>query len=306
MGVASRRRDPAVPGGGDRQRGSGKRRTGLDWGAQSSSTGAAYGAFIPHSRVSVLALLRTRRWVAFTTLVLLSVVVFGLLSHWQWQRAEQRDRERVELLTRTAQTAVPLASALANTPKEWQRLDLTGTYAQEQFAVRRRPLEGRNGFWVLSRLNTELGPVWVNRGWVPAEADALAMPSLPTPPSGVVRVSGYYRSPESRDIEQWQGLPMGMVPAVVPDALSQLSTDAAQSTGAVLTGYLQLTSSEPLQEGLVELPLPSIDSSRNISYAVQWVLFAFVAVGGWGYMLRRESLSTGARDEGAQLPERIH
>ena len=49
-----------------------------------------------------------------------------------------------------------------------------GSYeSSSQVAVRRRPLNAQNGFWVMTLLRTEDGPVWVNRGWIPAGADAV-------------------------------------------------------------------------------------------------------------------------------------
>ena len=42
-------------------------------------------------------LLRTRRWIGFTAVVVLAIVAFGLLSAWQWSRAEERRAERSAL-----------------------------------------------------------------------------------------------------------------------------------------------------------------------------------------------------------------
>jgi cytochrome oxidase assembly protein ShyY1 len=233
----------------------------------------------------VISLLGTRRWLAFSALVIGVVIAFGVLSQWQWHRAQEREFQRRDLL---AHTDGPTQSvdAMVNLPVEdlqtlqWQPLDITGIYESSQLAVRRRPLDGRNGFWVLSRMTTDSGGVWINRGWVPAAGDAMAVPKLPVPPAGEVTIRGYYRSPEVTDSRQWQGMPPGMIPAIAPTLLGAPSA---------LPGYVQLASSDPPQQGLVVLPLPEIDPSRNISYAVQWILFALVAVGGWFFMLRRES-----------------
>ena len=60
-------------------------------------------------------------------------------------------------------------------------------------------------------------------------------------------------------------------------------------------GYVQLSASSPEQQGLIALPLPSVDESRNTSHAVQWLIFAFVAVGGWFFFLRREAAEDAQR-----------
>ena len=52
--------------------------------------------------------------------------------------------------------------------------------------------------------------------------------------------------------------------------------------------YLQQTASEPT-DPVVLVPLPEPDDLQNISYAVQWLLFAAVAIGGWYFFLRREA-----------------
>lgn len=232
----------------------------------------------------MITLLRTRRWIGFTLLVVGGVIAFGLLSQWQWHRAEERDSQSRVLRAQTSSEPITLVDARVSALQEWQPIEVTGSYDTTQFAVRRRPLEGRNGFWLLSRLTTDSGAVWVNRGWLPADGDALALPELPAPPPGEVTVRGYYRNPELTDSTQWQGVPAGMVPAIAPRLMTASS---------VLPGYLQLSASDPPQDDVIELPLPEIDSSRNISYAVQWILFALVAVSGWFYMLRRESRAEG-------------
>lgn len=231
----------------------------------------------------------------FTLLVVGVIIAFGLLSQWQWHRAEERDIQRRDLIAHTSAPAVDVMSVIrgdnqvipvGDTPDwEWQPVELTGTYDTAQFVVRRRPLDGRNGFWVLSRLVTDVGGVWVNRGWIPADGDALALPEIPAPPPSEVTIRGYLRSAEPVTAEQWQGVPTGMVPAIAPSLMAASS---------ILPGYVQLAASDPRQADLVILPLPEIDTSRNISYAVQWILFALVAGGGWLYMLRREARTARA------------
>jgi cytochrome oxidase assembly protein ShyY1 len=52
--------------------------------------------------------------------------------------------------------------------------------------------------------------------------------------------------------------------------------------------YLQQVDSQPA-DPLTVVPLPEPDDLQNISYAVQWLLFAAVAIGGWYLFLRREA-----------------
>jgi cytochrome oxidase assembly protein ShyY1 len=56
--------------------------------------------------------------------------------------------------------------------------------------------------------------------------------------------------------------------------------------------YIELVSLTPAaQSVLILLSPPEIDDSRNISYAVQWLLFAGVGIVGWFFFLRREARS---------------
>lgn len=207
----------------------------------------------------MLALLKTRRWISFTILVIVVIIAFGLLSRWQWARAEERRVQRTEIAN--AQTPVPFDPA---TNAEWQPVTLTGSYEDQQTLVRRRPLNGRNGFWVVSSMNG----VPIVRGWIPATGAPTDVVTPPAPPAGTVTVVGRFRDAEEASDDG--GLPEGQV--------MNLSTP-----------YVQLTSSDPDQAGLQPLPLPEVDEGRNISYAVQWILFALVATIGWFFFLRREA-----------------
>ena len=247
----------------------------------------------------ILPLLRTRRWLGFTAVVVFAIVAFGLLSWWQWSRADQHRHERLALEASLAADPVPLATAL-RTPvgdDEYRAVTVTGEYDADATAlVRRRPLDAQNGFWVMTALRQPDGSVvWVNRGWVAVGGDALASPTVPPPPSGTVSVTGYLRGDEDASADDNDGLPAGQVAAAaavllpaVPDAVP---------------GFVQLATSEPAQTGLVPWPLPDIDESRNVSYAVQWLLFAAVAMSGWYYFLRREARDDAERASAAQQPE---
>jgi cytochrome oxidase assembly protein ShyY1 len=154
--------------------------------------------------------------------------------------------------------------------------------------VRKRPLDATNGFWVMTALRADdASVVWINRGWEPVSGDALATPDTPPPPTGTITVAGFLRPFEEASAGINQGLPAGQIAAP--------ATAALPDTGATFPGYVQLDSASPPQDGLVSLPLPTVDESRNVSYAVQWLLFAGVAIGGWFYFLRREAKEDAER-----------
>jgi cytochrome oxidase assembly protein ShyY1 len=242
-------------------------------------------------------LLRTRRWLGFTAVVVGAIVAVGLLSAWQWSRADDRRHERLALQAALAAEPAPVASIdLSAGPAAldvWRAVTARGVYLGDtQAVVRKRPLDARNGFWLMTPLQTDGGPVvWVNRGWLPAGVDALSTPPLPAPPPGEVVVTGYLRAFDEASPADNEGLPTGQVAAPAPELLPPAS-DA-------LPAYIQLSGSDPEQEGLVALPLPEVDENRNISYAIQWLLFAAVAIGGWFFFLRREAKEDAAATQPA-------
>jgi len=229
--------------------------------------------------VGVWALLRTRRWIAFTLLVVIAIAAFGLLSRWQWQRAEEERTARVAWATQTAAERAGLAPSIAD-PQEWTPVRVAGEYdATSTLLVRQRPLDGRNGFWVVTALDTEDGRVWVVRGWIPVTGSATGVVAAPEAPGGPVIVDARVRLAESGDTPEPTDLPAGQVSSLVP----------ARMGAGVTSLYLEATASEPADPAVTRLPAPVIDETQNISYALQWLVFAAIALTGWWYFLRREA-----------------
>jgi cytochrome oxidase assembly protein ShyY1 len=63
-------------------------------------------------------LLRTPRWIGFSVVVVVVIVAFGLLSAWQWGRAEERRAEGIALLAAVDQAPVDLMDDLRDAG-EW-------------------------------------------------------------------------------------------------------------------------------------------------------------------------------------------
>ena len=57
-------------------------------------------------------LLRTRRWLSFTLAGLVAIAAFGVLSHWQWLRAQEEEAKSAAVAAGAAADPVPLASVL--------------------------------------------------------------------------------------------------------------------------------------------------------------------------------------------------
>jgi len=234
----------------------------------------------------VWSLLRTGRWIGFTVVVIVSIVAFGILSAWQWSRAEERRVERIELTDRLTATSVPLEAAGS---AEYTRVFTKGSFVERSDRlVRSRPQGGGNGFWVVSALEPSSDPstyVWVVRGWMPSQNAATSVIDVPPAPSGVRAVEGYLRTFESTGPTPGD-LPAGQITAMSTTQLPRLD-------GQAYDVWIQSAEGEGELEVLV---LPEIDEGRNISYAVQWLLFAAVAIGGWFIFLRREAREDARKD----------
>jgi cytochrome oxidase assembly protein ShyY1 len=243
--------------------------------------------------MSSYGFLRQPRWLALGFLVLLVVPSFFALSRWQLSRLDDRRHLNELVLTHGSQPPAPVTDVMtAGAPldsvgeaQKWLPVTATGRYdASREVLVRKRPLEGSNGFWVTTPLVTPDGSVLVvNRGWIAASGGATAVQAAPPPPSGEVTIVGRVQPSESSPAQPGD-LPAGQV----------TDLDVALVTGGtpgekVFPGYVELTSSVPAQEGgLRALPLPDLSDGPHLSYAVQWIFFAIVAVTGFVLLIRRE------------------
>jgi cytochrome oxidase assembly protein ShyY1 len=246
----------------------------------------------------MLGILRQRRWLGFTAFVVGMLVLCVVLARWQWNRYQVRLAENDRLDAALSAPAVPVDELLDAAPAgtdaptlppelEWRTITATGTFdAAAEAAVRRRPLDGRNGFWIVTPLVTESGVLLVNRGWTPAGSDATTAPDVPAPPSGQVTVTGRLRPAEAT--EPTDVPPPGQAWAADPEVLV-----AAPDT-LRYNAYAELTSSTPAADTeLTDLPVPGHRGLNNLVYSVQWVIFGLVGIVGWWRLIQVE----GRRDE---------
>ena len=240
-------------------------------------------------------LLRTRRWQGFTALVVVAVVGFAVLSNWQWERAEEERQALNLLVAETQRPPVPLEQALADPASLtsgadlYRPVDTIGSYVPDTtLLVRQRPLDGRNGFWVVTLFQPDQGPpIWANRGWIMATGASTAIVEPPSLPLGEVSITGRLR-PSELQREVVNDLPEGQIRRIDTSALSS-QVLAATGNSEVLPVYLEVVLSDVGEPDLLRMPLPEIDETQNVSYAIQWLIFASIALIGWVYFLRREA-----------------
>ena len=222
------------------------------------------------------------RWIALTVVLLGLIYLFIRLSDWQFDRYDQR-------IIRNEQATSALSSAPKNIVsssqlsemKQWERVEINGTYLNEQSKLVRKQYLGNSlGFWIITPFKIQNGDnILVNRGWIPIGSSASTNQSIPTAPTGKINIEGYLQ-PFKLSTTQPKDLP-----------LNQVNTIDYKYFDFNITNdfYLQLAKSSPMDNQVAIIPLPELSNGPHLSYAIQWILFALLLPIGWYVLLKNES-----------------
>lgn len=230
---------------------------------------------------------------AFHALVLVVVPSFIWLGFWQLDRWEERSASANLQQDNVAAEPVPvedLTSVGTDVAHDdrWRTVEATGTWdSDNEVLLRNRDGSQGVGFHVLTPLVTEEGPsLLVNRGWIQRGENAHDTPEPPAVPDGEVTVRGRLHYSENEDntgLSNRDDLPEGQIMIVDVDELADVLPHD------VYGGYVELTDQAPVPENPPErVPLHEEDTGMSASYAVQWWVFAVVAVVGWIVLMSRE------------------
>jgi surfeit locus 1 family protein len=215
-------------------------------------------------------------------------VVFIRLGFWQISRLHEREASNHEVEANLAEPAAPLDEILPlGGDLEYRHVTVRGEYApQFEVLLRNRSYEGEPGYHVLTPLEETAGrTVLVDRGWVPLGVDG--PPVTPSPPEGLVEVSGVIRSSKTAGSGLGPKDPAtGRLTAVFWPDIGRLS---GQMPGSLEPVYVELRSQIPAGGG--EQPIPATDpvltNGPHLSYAVQWFAFAMIAIVGYFLLTRK-------------------
>ncbi|MFB7250852.1 SURF1 family protein [Microbacterium sp. NPDC056234] len=229
------------------------------------------------------------RWSIYVVVAIGFAVACAFLSQWQFDRSESRTAE-LELIERNYDAdPVPLDDLIGtdealDAQDEWRPVALDGEYlADQQVLVRNRPHGGTSAFEVLVPFRDSDGRILiVDRGWVPP-GEGEAPDAVPAPPSGEVEIVVRLRPTEPLPASG-RGAPEGQVPTIhVPTIGDRLAED-----GTITTAYGQLVSESPASDPLGGFDRPTADPGMNLSYAIQWILFAIMGFIFIAYIIRTE------------------
>ena len=229
-------------------------------------------------------------WLAAAAMVLAVAAVCVALGLWQLRRLDDRlDRnDQLEGRRSAPVTTVEDLAAGAVDEVRYRRAAASGEYvAGDEVLLLSQSYRGSSGHHVLTPLVLDGGgAVLVDRGWVPLDVTGPPVAGA-EPPPGRVTVTGYVES--SRPGRIRPGV-LAEVERVDLDVLEErLGRD-------LLPFYLRLESQQPAQQGY-PLPAspPDLSPGPHLSYAIQWFLFAGVAVAGFMVLAVRRHLGRDLR-----------
>ncbi|MCU1405598.1 MAG: conserved rane protein [Glaciihabitans sp.] len=239
-----------------------------------------------------------RRWFGYLAFAVAFAVACVLLSQWQFSRRDEALAEIAKVEQNYDSVARPLEDVLATTDafeesQEWTPVTMSGTYlVDEQILVRNRPYGGRPGFEVLTPLELENGTVFVvDRGWIPTGSAQDSPDFVPAAPTGQVTVEARLKPGETN--LRGRTAPAGQIPTI------NLPTIAELVGGDIYTGaYGQMVTESPAAADArpAAAVKPEEDEGPHLSYAFQWIIFAFFGFFGLGYALRTEYRLINADD----------
>lgn len=240
--------------------------------------------------MSRLSVLTRPRQLLLTFLAAGIVATCVSLGQWQLRRLDEAQAERTTVLVRSAlpPSAIEdlVASGASAEELAFRPATARGRFLTEgEIAITNRTRDERVGSDLVTPLELEDGRiVFVRRGWVPIES-AEPPVAQAAPPAGEVTVRGVVVGSEPRR-PFTPPLPDGRLTQA---ARLDIARFAEQFTAPVLEVAIVATSVTPDAGRALPVPItldpPGLGPHR--SYAVQWFLFAAIALVTYGLLLRR-------------------
>jgi cytochrome oxidase assembly protein ShyY1 len=222
---------------------------------------------------------RITRWLSWISLATVFAIACWFLSQWQFARAAEVQKANEIVLQNYNSKPVVLKELLTpnstwNPKLEYRQVIATGHYLKKHvFLIRNRPFEGNPGFLQLVAFQTDSqNIIWVERGWLPTG-------NLQDAPDYVPEINDTHRQLTLRlrptEPKLDRGAPLGQLPSI--DLITANSTITtlpkySQAYGRLVTEFPKLSAG-------ATMPMPELNEGNHLSYAMQWILFALMALG---------------------------
>ena len=238
-------------------------------------------------------------------IVLSVVALLVTLGQWQIERLDQVRAINSLLERRAAAAPVELDALIEDGAidvdvAEFRRVSVTGTFRPaEEVLQRNRIQRGLQGLDVLTPFDLGDGmTLLVRRGWVPLTMSIPPVHDAP-PPSGRVTLTGVLERSVDQPSFGARDADDGILSRVFHPDTQRLDR---QMTGKLLPVVLRMDA----LPGATAVTLPAapetaaLDEGSHLSYAVQWHLFAVLALGAyafwWRVRLQRMRSASSAAD----------
>lgn len=258
-------------------------------------------------------MLLSRKYIVGHILVVMIVVACFALSSWQFDRLNERKKLNERISASMKREPVELSSLIKSTNDllsikeyEYRPVGISGTYRHEgEVLITGRSRQGEPGYNVATPFIVSGSPeeklVYVNRGWIPQKLgdDVLEGKSseLITPNKGYDherRIEGLIRVNEVKRVLGSDKQVKKSEP-ISARLSSDLFVDISGSDKKdIYPMYIYLQDdtfdkndmNETTRENAYPRLLddPELTERNHLSYAIQWVLFGFVAMGTWSTM----------------------
>ena len=241
-------------------------------------------------------LLRPRVLVSHAVVLTVVTVLIGL-GRWQVERLQEVRAVNQLLAERLAEPPTDLLTLLDvgidPAALEFRRITTTGTFRPDEEVLQRNRLNGGlAGLDVLTPLDLGDGrTLLVRRGWVPPGPNG--PPIDAAPPSGTVQVAGVLEATVPQPAFGARDPDTGALSRVFHPDTERLDV---QMSGNLLPLVLRLTAPVPADPAGLPRPPgpPELDEGSHLSYAVQWHLFAALALIAYAAWWRRRLRASAA------------
>lgn len=229
-----------------------------------------------------------KRWTVWLLVASLFAVACVFLAQWQFSRRAEAVA-RIELVQNNFdQTPIELSELVdadeLKAENEWRPVSLTGKFLPEKAVlVRNRPYNGQPGFLQLVPFVTSGGiTIAIETGWLPTGSKQDSPDVIPLPSGDLTSIVARLRPAEptlNRDA------PAGQLATINVGSL----IEKQDLQGTVFKSFYARASTSYAQTEFPKvLPKPDLNEGNHLSYALQWILFAFMAFGALWWAIRQE------------------